>query len=129
MTLLADSEPMREDRPLIIGSHTFASRLFVGTGKYDDLGVMSEALEVSGTQCVTVAVRRLELGVPHGKSLLDYLDRERYAVMVQQRQTAKEIFREENTKLQAEEATLQTRQQEQQWQQQRERRQRHPSAA
>lgn len=70
-----------DDKPLQIGPHTFTSRLFVGTGKYDDLGVMERALEGSGTQCVTVAVRRLELGMPAGKSLLDYLDRDRYVLL------------------------------------------------
>ena len=64
------------DKPLEIGSHTFQSRLFVGTGKYASLTTMQEALEVSGTRCVTVAVRRLELGVPEGKTLLDYLDQQ-----------------------------------------------------
>ena len=59
-------EPLREDRPLTIGQHHFESRLFVGTGKYDDLEVMQRALAESGTQCVTVAVRRLTLGVPAG---------------------------------------------------------------
>lgn len=70
-----------DDKPLQIGPHTFTSRLFVGTGKYDDLDVMERALEDSGTQCVTVAVRRLELGMPAGKSLLDYLDRDRYVLL------------------------------------------------
>ncbi len=69
------------DRPLQIGPHTFTSRLFVGTGKYPTLDLMREALAASGTQCVTVAVRRLQLGVPKGKSLLDYLDRERYVLL------------------------------------------------
>ena len=69
------------DRPLQIGPHTFTSRLFVGTGKYPTLELMREALAASGTQCVTVAVRRLQLGVPKGKSLLDYLDRERYVLL------------------------------------------------
>jgi thiazole synthase len=55
--------------------------LFVGTGKYQDLDVMQRALAASGTQCVTVAVRRLQLGVPQGKSLLDYLDRARYVLL------------------------------------------------
>ncbi|MEZ5962377.1 MAG: thiazole synthase [Planctomycetota bacterium] len=70
-----------QDAPLVIGGHTFSSRLFVGTGKYPDLDVMQRALEASGTQCVTVAVRRLQLGVPQGKSLLDYLDRGRYVLL------------------------------------------------
>jgi len=43
--------------------------------------VMAAALETSGTECVTVAVRRMELGVPKGKTLLDYLDRERYRLL------------------------------------------------
>lgn len=67
--------------PLIVGKHEFESRLFLGTGKYGDLEVMKEALEASGTQCVTVAVRRMKLGVPEGKTLLDYLDRDRYLLL------------------------------------------------
>lgn len=70
-----------EDRPLRIGAHEFGSRLFVGTGKYADLEVMRRALDVSGTECVTVAVRRLQIGVPQGRTLLDYLDRERYRLL------------------------------------------------
>lgn len=71
----------RKDKPLKVGPHTFNSRLFVGTGKYADLDVMQEALTVSGTECVTVAVRRLELGVPKGKTLLDYLDRDKFVLL------------------------------------------------
>lgn len=77
----SDGEPRRDDTPLRIGAHTFESRLFVGTGKYDDLAVMQEALEVSGSQCVTVAVRRMSLGMPEGKTLLDYLDTDRYVLL------------------------------------------------
>ena len=57
-----DGAPLPADRPLRIGPHEFSSRLFLGTGKYDDLQVMEEALLASGTQCVTVAVRRLSMG-------------------------------------------------------------------
>lgn len=70
-----------EDRPLVIGKHEFASRLFVGTGKYATYPLMKEALEVSGTQCVTVAVRRLDLDAPKGEGLLDFVDRERYTLL------------------------------------------------
>jgi thiazole synthase len=42
---------------------------------------MVAALAASGTQCVTVAVRRLQLGVPAGKNLLDYLPRDRYVLL------------------------------------------------
>ena len=69
------------DAPLVLGSHSFTSRLFLGTGKYPDLLCMSQALEASGTQCVTVAVRRMELGAPAGKTLLDYLPRDKYVLL------------------------------------------------
>ncbi len=59
------------DSPLVIGPHSFESRLFVGTGKYATNEQMREAVQASGTQCVTVAVRRIEL---NGPSLLDHLD-------------------------------------------------------
>lgn len=81
MTWFSPDEPLREDRPLQIGAHTFRSRLFVGTGKYDDLAVMQQALAESGTECVTVAVRRISLGVPSGKTLLDYLDTDRFVLL------------------------------------------------
>ena len=57
---------------LTIGRHEFSSRLILGTGKYKTFEVMERALEASGTQCVTVAVRRVPLGQP-GESLLDHI--------------------------------------------------------
>ena len=69
------------DQPLVLGQHTFHSRLFLGTGKYPSMESMVDSLAVSGTQCVTVAVRRLQLGVPQGKSLLDYLPRDKYVLL------------------------------------------------
>ena len=42
---------------------------------------MVEALDVSGTQCVTVAVRRMQLGAPEGETLLDYLPRDKYVLL------------------------------------------------
>lgn len=62
--------------PLKIKEKEFASRLILGTGKYDDLDVMKRAFAVSGTEMVTVAVRRIDLdAVKEGKpSLLDYID-------------------------------------------------------
>lgn len=69
------------DQPLVIGTHSFDSRLFLGTGKYPTMESMVESLEVSGTQCVTVAVRRMQLGVPEGKTLLDYLPRDKYVLL------------------------------------------------
>ena len=74
MTALVDS-------PLVLGQHSFTSRLFLGTGKYPSMDSMVESLAISGTQCVTVAVRRMQLGAPQGKTLLDYLPRYRYVLL------------------------------------------------
>jgi len=69
------------DGPLRIGSHELRSRLIVGTGKYPSLDVMRRAHEASGAEMVTVAIRRINLDDPSGKTLLDYLDRTRYAIL------------------------------------------------
>ncbi len=69
-----------EDKPLRIGKHTFQSRLFVGTGKYETFPLMADALEASGTEVVTVAVRRVNLD-GSGESLLDYVDRDKYTIL------------------------------------------------
>ena len=63
------------DAPLVVGSLSLTSRLLVGTGKYDSFTTMRSAHEISGTECVTVAVRRANLDPSRGESLLDYLDR------------------------------------------------------
>ncbi len=57
------------------------NRLFVGTGKYADYQVMRDALDASGCQVVTVAVRRERLIDKEGRSLLDYLDTSRYVIL------------------------------------------------
>jgi thiazole synthase len=56
-----------------IGPHTFASRLLVGTGKYADFQTMQRALEASGAEVVTVAVRRLDLSRKGAESLLEWI--------------------------------------------------------
>jgi thiazole synthase len=66
---------------LQIGSHTFASRLIVGTGKYPSLDVMQAAHAASGADLVTVAIRRINLDDATGKTLLDYIDRQRMRVL------------------------------------------------
>jgi thiazole synthase len=66
---------------LVIGSRRFTSRLIVGTGKYRDYSVMQQALEASGAQVVTVAVRRERLYNDRGQSLLDALDLSRYTIL------------------------------------------------
>ena len=70
-----------EDDPLVLGGRTFKSRLFVGTGKYSSFVVMKEALEKSGAEVVTVAVRRVDLNKRTGESLLAYIDPKRYFIL------------------------------------------------
>jgi len=76
-----DQHRALRDDPLVVAGHTFHSRLFVGTGKYASFEETAEALALSGTDCVTVAVRRVELDPSEGESLLDHIDRERYAIL------------------------------------------------
>src|SRR5258706_16168305 len=74
--ILADTTPATEVEPLTIADRTFRSRLFLGTGKYPDFQTMAAALEASGTEVVTVALRR---GNPGGRGQgrrLDFLDPE-----------------------------------------------------
>ncbi|TWT33228.1 thiazole synthase [Blastopirellula retiformator] len=69
------------DQPLKIGTHVLKSRLIVGTGKYETFEVMQQALELSGSDCLTVAVRRERLYDPHGRNILDYIDLDRYTLL------------------------------------------------
>jgi len=64
-----------------LGKHTLRSRLFLGTGKYSSLETMREALEASGCQVVTVAVRRVEIGQKEAARILDYIDPKRYLIL------------------------------------------------
>jgi thiazole synthase len=69
------------DTPLVVAGRTLTSRLIVGTGKYKDYDTMQRALDASGTQVVTVAVRRERLVNDKGESLLDYIDTSRYTIL------------------------------------------------
>ena len=69
------------DVPLVIGDTVLHSRLLVGTGKYKSFEETAQALEISGTQCVTVAVRRVNLDSAKGPSLLDHVDKKRYVIL------------------------------------------------
>jgi thiazole synthase len=64
-----------------IGEFEVTNRLFVGTGKYESYELMQKALEASECQVVTVAVRRERLVDKQGRSLLDYLDLNRYIIL------------------------------------------------
>ncbi|HEY8414783.1 MAG TPA: sulfur carrier protein ThiS [Thermaerobacter sp.] len=67
--------------PLVIGGRTFRSRLFLGTGKYRDAATMAAALERSGTEMVTVAIRAMKLDEPGGGDILAHLDLRRYHLL------------------------------------------------
>jgi thiazole synthase len=66
---------------LAIGGHELRSRLIVGTGKYSSYALMGESLERSGTDCITVAVRRERLIDADGNNLLDFIDTTRYTLL------------------------------------------------
>jgi thiazole synthase len=66
---------------LRIGSFEVRNRLFVGTGKYQSYPVMQQALEASGCQVVTVAVRRERLVDKEGRSLFEFLDMDKYVIL------------------------------------------------
>lgn len=67
--------------PLIVGGKTLDSRLIVGTGKYANYEQMQQALDASGASVVTVAVRRERLIDADGKSMLDYLDTDKFTIL------------------------------------------------
>ncbi len=69
------------DTTLRIGTYELASRLIVGTGKYPSLEIMQAAHEASGTSMITVAIRRINLDDPTGKTMLDYIDRTKYTIL------------------------------------------------
>src|SRR5580693_1867686 len=68
---------------LRIADRSFESRLLVGTGKFANSSLMREALEASGTQIVTVALRRVNLSGGHDPfaDILDYIDPKRYLLL------------------------------------------------
>ena len=69
------------DDPIQLGTHTLQSRLIVGTGKYASYELMGEALDTSGTDCITVAVRRDRLIDADGNNLIDAIDTSRYTLL------------------------------------------------
>ena len=70
-------------QPLVIAGRTFKSRLLLGTGKFASNEIMREALAASGTQIVTVALRRADLSGGHDPfaNILDFIDPEKYLLL------------------------------------------------
>ncbi|HVS46671.1 MAG TPA: thiazole synthase [Verrucomicrobiae bacterium] len=69
------------DETLKIGKYEFRSRLIVGTGKYPSMEAMRACHEASGAEMVTVSIRRIDIGDPSGKTMLDYIDRARVEIL------------------------------------------------
>jgi thiazole synthase len=79
VTLVGGGQP--EDKPLKVGTFTFRSRLFTGTGKFATYDLMRECMAASGCEVTTVAVRRERLFDKEGKSLLDFLDLSKLTIL------------------------------------------------
>lgn len=77
----ASRESAAKPDVLRIGTHELRSRLIVGTGKYSGYDVMAECLDLSGTDCITVAVRRERLIDAQGRNILDFIDTRRYTLL------------------------------------------------
>lgn len=76
---MSPSSPI--DTPLVLAGRTYHSRLLVGTGKYKDLDETRLAIEASGAEIVTVAVRRTNLGQNPGEpNLLDVISPDKYTI-------------------------------------------------
>jgi len=71
-----------QDTPLVIAGKSYRSRLLVGTGKYKDMVETKEAIETSGAEIVTVAVRRSNIGQnPDEPNLLDVISPDKYTIL------------------------------------------------
>ena len=69
------------EQPLVIAGRQFHSRLIVGTGKYKSYAENAAALEASGAEMVTVAVRRVNLSDPDQPKLMDFIDPRKYTYL------------------------------------------------
>jgi thiazole synthase len=78
--IMAPDAPAGDDTWTVAGRH-FRSRLVVGTGKYKDLEETAAAIEASGAEMVTVAVRRVNLSDANAPMLQDYVDPKRYTYL------------------------------------------------
>ena len=72
---------LSDPQPFAIAGHEFRSRLMVGTGKYASNEQMIDAIEASGAEVVTVAVRRVDLDRSKDEAILHHLDPDRYFLL------------------------------------------------
>jgi len=76
------TQEIHAESPLVIAGKSYQSRLLVGTGKYKDLDETKLAIEASGAEIVTVAVRRTNIGQnPDEPNLLDVISPEKYTIL------------------------------------------------
>ena len=75
------STEYRASDPWSVAGRTFSSRLIVGTGKYKDLAETATALEASGAEMVTVAVRRVNVTDPDAPMLTDFVDPKKFVYL------------------------------------------------
>jgi thiazole synthase len=80
-TLNAETTRRQFDEPLVIAGRSLRSRLMVGTGKYRTNEEMVEAIDASGAEVVTVAVRRVDLDRTREEGVLYHLDPERFLLL------------------------------------------------
>jgi len=82
MATAAESVPFQTDNPLIIAGTSYQSRLLVGTGKYKDNEETRLAIEASGAEIITVAIRRTNIGQnPDEPNLLDVIPLDKYTLL------------------------------------------------
>jgi thiazole synthase len=82
MATAAESVPFQTDDPLIIAGTSYQSRLLVGTGKYKDNEETRLAIEASGAEIITVAIRRTNIGQnPDEPNLLDVIPVDKYTLL------------------------------------------------
>ncbi len=82
MATVPQTRPTGPDDALVIAGRSYRSRLLVGTGKYRDLDETRRAVEASGAEIVTVAIRRTNIGQnPDEPNLLDVLPPDRYTIL------------------------------------------------
>ena len=74
-------KPHENTDPFVIAGKTYASRLLVGTGKYKDYAQNAAALEASGAEMVTVAVRRVNVMDPGAPKLIDFIDPKKFVYL------------------------------------------------
>jgi len=77
-TMTQSQSQILTDKPLVVAGRTLGSRLIIGTGKYASYEQNARALEASGAEMITVAIRRVNLSDPSEPRLIDFIDPEKY---------------------------------------------------